>query len=115
MRQSSLKLKNRLSHQISNISETTNFSATSEEVEPSQELNSIGKDILTAHKQHIDEIMEILKEEMLIVKDFERKLKTNKFGEDDILGYFEGIEACLDQRAQVGDTLRNAMEEISQG
>ena len=124
MRESSVLLKNRLHHQSSStleseplpIMDETRFQSEYDtQSQCSNELKNIGQDLLVSHKHHIDEIMEILNEEMLIVKKFEDKLRSGRIGDEDIITYFEGISDCLNQRDDVGEVLRSSLKKISQG
>jgi len=73
----------------------------------------VGTDILTAHKHHIDELMETLRTEMDVVQKFEQiHLRSS---EDEVLEYFESMAVCLDQRVEACDELRRVMDRISRG
>lgn len=83
----------------------------------SPEHHQIAEELLEAHKNHVDQIMETLKLEMDVLKDFEQLLidEGNHPTEEEVLDYFESVGLCLDQRTQAGNILRKAMNRISKG
>ena len=83
----------------------------------------ISNQLLAAHKNYIDELMESLRTEMNTVRDFETVLvqsqsNPNNAGlygptEDEVLRYYEAVYSYLDKGAENSVKLRNEMERIS--
>jgi hypothetical protein len=83
----------------------------------------ISNQLLAAHKQYIDDLMEDLRSEMNTIREFETLLVKSQnhpdedgtYGpsEDDILKYYEEVYAYLDKGSQNCVKLRNEMERIS--
>jgi hypothetical protein len=78
----------------------------------------IAIELLEAHKQHVDDLMQILKVEMEMLRNFEEiVLEENlqKPTEEEVLEYFESVGLCLDQRKKAGKFVQKKMDRISQG
>lgn len=83
----------------------------------------VSNQLLAAHKQYIDDLMEGLRSEMNTIRDFETLLVKSQnhpgedgtYGpsEDDILKYYEAVYAYLDKGSQNCIKLRQEMERIS--
>merc|ERR1719491_2747306 len=93
----------------------------------------VASQLLQAHKTYIDELMENLRLEMNVVRDFEtvvtkaKRQKEDNIGgdaagesgngihpsEDEVLGYFETVYGFLDKGAENGLKLRQAMDKVS--
>lgn len=83
----------------------------------------ISNQLLAAHKQYIDDLMEDLRSEMNTIRDFETLLVKSQnhprddgtYGpsEDDILKYYEAVYAYLDKGSENCIKLRKEMERIS--
>lgn len=72
--------------------------------------------LLKAHKDHVDSIMETLRMEMDVLRDFDKLLEEpGRPMEEEVLNYFESVGLCLDQRTQAGLTLQSEMDMISRG
>eukprot|EP00587_Corethron_hystrix_P006118 CAMPEP_0113320892 /NCGR_PEP_ID=MMETSP0010_2-20120614/14560_1 /TAXON_ID=216773 ORGANISM="Corethron hystrix, Strain 308" /NCGR_SAMPLE_ID=MMETSP0010_2 /ASSEMBLY_ACC=CAM_ASM_000155 /LENGTH=521 /DNA_ID=CAMNT_0000178847 /DNA_START=441 /DNA_END=2006 /DNA_ORIENTATION=+ /assembly_acc=CAM_ASM_000155 len=67
----------------------------------------IGITAINAHKLHIDEIMETLREEMILMEEFENGLL--KSSQDGILEYIDTVGVCLDQRNDINQDLRQTL------
>ena len=90
---------------------------------PDPELEHVGiaGALLSAHRYHIDGLMATLRVEMDVVRDFEASVQTGQIygaaagpSEDDVLDYFESVQMCLDERAEMGNALRKALDKISE-
>lgn len=89
---------------------------------PTENYN-VSNQLLTAHKLYIDDLMESLRAEMSIVRDFETLLVQSQnnpdehgsYGpsEDDVLQYYEAVYAHLDKGVESSSKLRSEMERIS--
>lgn len=83
----------------------------------------VSNQLLAAHKQYIDDLMEDLRSEMNTIRDFETLLVKSQnqphddgtYGpsEDDILKYYEAVYAYLDKGSENCIKLRKEMERIS--
>jgi len=86
---------------------------------PCVEHVDIARELLSAHRSHIDGLMATLRMEMDVVRDFETILQdgeeSDRPTEDDVLDYFESMQMCLDERTEMGNTLRKQLDQISQG
>jgi hypothetical protein len=86
---------------------------------PCVEHVDIARELLSAHRSHIDGLMATLRMEMDVVRDFETILQDGEESdgptEDDVLDYFESMQMCLDERTEMGNTLRKQLDQISQG
>lgn len=72
--------------------------------------------LLRAHKAHVDQIMETLKIEMDVLRDFDRLLEEpGRPTDEEVLDYFESVGLCLEQRVQAGAGLQREMDCISRG
>ena len=72
--------------------------------------------LLRAHKEHVDNIMETLKEEMDKLRDFDRLLEEpGRPNEEEVLDYFESVGLYLDQRTEAVSLLQREMDRISRG
>ena len=108
------------------ITTNTNTSTVPEiSLKPSTESSLVATQLLTAHKSYIDELMESLRQEMEVVRDFEALLlngiSENGSGsvggesitEDDVLRYFETVHGFLDRNTENGKNLKQAMEGVT--
>ena len=83
----------------------------------------ISNALVSAHKEHIDVLMESLRAEMTTVRDFESLLVQSQsrpdedgtYGpsEDDVLKYYETVYSFLDKGTENASKLRKEMERIS--
>ena len=83
----------------------------------------VSNQLLAAHKNYIDDLMESLRTEMNTVRDFETSLVKSQnnpkedgtYGptEDEVLKYYEAVYAYLDRGAENSTKLRHEMERIS--
>lgn len=83
----------------------------------------VSNQLLAAHKQYIDDLMEDLRSEMNTIREFETLLVKSQnhprddgtYGpsEDDILKYYEAVYAYLDKGSENCIKLRKEMERIS--
>jgi len=105
---------------------------------PTNENLMVAMQLLQAHKTYIDELMENLRCEMNVVRDFElvvtrakrerEELSSTYVGdgasaggisngihpsEDEVLGYFETVYGFLDKGTENGVKLRQAMDKVS--
>mmetsp|Transcript_18030 Transcript_18030/g.24982 ORF Transcript_18030/g.24982 Transcript_18030/m.24982 type:complete len:110 (+) Transcript_18030:44-373(+) len=75
---------------------------------------SIARQLLDAHRMHVDKIMETLRVEMDSMRDFEHKIMNDKkLSEEEVLTYFESIGLCLDQRTSSGEVLQDELDRIA--
>jgi hypothetical protein len=88
----------------------TNLSPCIEHVDIAQEL-------LVVHRSHIDGLMATLRKDMDIINEFEAILQDDQQGptEDDVLSYFESIQASLDERFDMSRNLHAELDKISRG
>lgn len=120
-----LKIKG--SSPISTLASTTSTtvgdnSSSSLNKKPSENY-LISNQLLAAHKNYIDQLMESLRTEMNTIRDFESTLvhsqnnpdSAGMYGptEDEVLKYYENVYAYLDKGAENSMKLRNEMERIS--
>mmetsp|Transcript_15171 Transcript_15171/g.22283 ORF Transcript_15171/g.22283 Transcript_15171/m.22283 type:complete len:812 (-) Transcript_15171:155-2590(-) len=92
----------------------------------------IGHQILLAHRNHIDELMETLRREMDSVGRFEILLASSQpqqsymngggdgggggaLTEEDVLEYFEAVAVCLEERSENGKRFEQTLDKISRG
>lgn len=78
----------------------------------------IAYELLEAHKLHVDQIMETLKVEMDVLKDFELVMLEKgpiRPSEEEVLEYFESLGLCLEQRKKASAIMEKKMARISQG
>ena len=78
----------------------------------------IAVELLEGHKQHVDDLMQILKVEMEMLKDFELIMLEQgpkRPTEEEVLEYFESLGLCLEQRKKAGKLMQKKMDRISEG
>jgi hypothetical protein len=78
----------------------------------------IAHELLEGHKQHVDDLMQILKVEMEMLKDFELIMLEQgprRPTEEEVLEYFESLGLCLEQRKKAGKLMQKKMDRISEG
>ena len=104
---------------------TTNTSTqANNSPKPTTENSLVATQLLAAHKSYIDELMESLRQEMNVVRDFEAILNgisengSDGVGEEclteeDVLRYFETVHGFLDRNTENGKKMRQAMESVS--
>jgi len=68
-----------------------------------------GIEAINAHKLNIDEIMETLREEMVLIEEYETRLQTAS--REKILEYIDTVGVCLDQRNDINQKLRGILRE----
>ena len=85
----------------------------------------VARQLLSAHKIYIDELMENLRLEMNVIRDFEAIITKNNtknnnnngeepaLNEEEILKYFETVYAYLDRSSENGMKLRKEMDRVS--
>lgn len=139
-RRSSMLLQERLkgaeqARDVGNGRSGTNGESSESKVREaaSSENLQVAMQLLQAHKTYIDELMENLRLEMNVVRDFEtvvtkaKRQKEDNIGgdaagesgngihpsEDEVLGYFEMVYGFLDKGAENGLKLRKAMDQVS--
>jgi len=101
---------------VTSITEATNQEEETEFSSPQQkeEYLSIARQLLDAHRAHVDKIMETLRVEMDSMRDFEKKVMDEQhLSEDEVLTYFESIGLCLDQRSSSAEILQDEMDRIA--
>ena len=117
-------LQERLSRQSSsNLRSSSNLFEESEQSNPVMESPAehmqISQQLLEAHRNHVDKLMETLRMEMDALKEFELLVidesKPTRPTEEEVLDYFESIGLCLDQRTASGKELQREMDRISKG
>ena len=69
------------------------------------------------HRSHIDGLMATLRKDMDIINEFEAILQDDQQGptEDDVLSYFESIQASLEERFDMSRNLHAQLDKISRG
>jgi hypothetical protein len=78
----------------------------------------IAHELLEGHKHHVDDLMQILKVEMEMLKDFELIMLEQgprRPTEEEVLEYFESLGLCLEQRKKAGKLMQKKMDSISEG
>jgi len=78
----------------------------------------IAHELLEAHKLHVEDLMQILKVEMEMLKDFELIILEQgprRPTDEEVLEYFESMGLCLEQRKKAERFLQKKMDRISQG
>ena len=116
-------LQERFRMSSSNLASSSNLldesSNNGESVPVPPEHMRIAQHLLEAHRTHVDKIMETLRIEMDVLKDFEMlvidKSRPTRPTEDEVLDYFESVGLCLDQRTTSGKMLQREMDRISKG
>eukprot|EP00935_MAST-01C_sp_MAST-1C-sp1_P000800 g800.t1 len=72
----------------------------------------VGSEVLAGHRLHIDEVLEALREEMELLAEFE-KFQENASAQQ-VMAYANAIEACLEQRAQMSESMRHLVAGFKQ-
>lgn len=122
-RRSSILQERLLRQSSSNLRSSSNLFEDSEQSNPVSESPAeqlqIAQQLLEAHRNHVDKIMETLRMEMDALKEFELLVidesKPTRPTEEEVLDYFESIGLCLDQRTASGKELQREMDRISKG
>ena len=98
---------------------------------------SIAEELLAAHKSSMDELMQTLRVEMDVLRDFELMIRlSQEEGEnsqsgrnrnnipsgaakrptnEDVLDYFECVALCIDERTDIGEKLCSDIDRIGRG
>ena len=83
---------------------------------PCVEHVDIARELLAVHRAHIDGLMETLRMDMDVINNFEAILQDEQGPtEEDVLEYFESIQACLEERFDMGRELHSELDKISRG
>jgi hypothetical protein len=75
----------------------------------------IGRELLGAHKKHMDSLMEILKLEMDAMRVSEKLLKQTILTEEDLVRYCESVELCLERRTDLTSDLKKKLHQLCEG
>jgi len=120
-RKSSIMLQNRLRQSIagaagakySGINGAGNGTAP---LSPCVEHVDIARELLAVHRSHIDGLMAMLRMDMDTINNFEAILQDEQGPmEDDVLEYFESIQAGLEERFDMSKDLHSQLDKISRG
>jgi hypothetical protein len=123
-RRSSILQERLFRQSSSNLRSSSNLVEESEQqsnplTESPAEQLQIAQQLLEAHRNHVDKIMETLRMEMDALKEFEQLVidesKPTRPTDEEVLDYFESIGLCLDQRTASGKELQREMDRISKG
>jgi len=88
------------------------------------EHKKIASQVLAAHKEYVDKVMENLREEMEAIQVFEellmaggtpRKSAVIRPSEEEVLGYFEEVHKFVDRAAENGSKLTENLDKVSHG
>ena len=88
------------------------------------EHKKIASQVLAAHKEYVDNVMENLREEMEAIQVFEellmaggtpRKSTVIRPSEEEVLGYFEEVHKFVDRAAENGSKLTENLDKVSHG
>jgi len=124
-RKSSILLQERLKGTDNPVSNENSTDPSTNEKGSTNENLMVANQLLSAHKLYIDELMENLRLEMNVVRDFEGVVSKAKKGpsenegeirsptEEEVLNYFETVYGFLDKSADNGMKLRKAMDRVS--
>ena len=83
---------------------------------PCVEHVDIARELLAVHRSHIDGLMATLRLDMDIINNFETTLQAEHGPtEEDVLEYFESIQACLEERFDMSRELHSQLDKISRG
>lgn len=83
---------------------------------PCVEHVDIARELLAVHRSHIDGLMATLRMDMDIINNFEAILQDEQGPtEEDVLEYFESIQACLEERFDMSRELHSELDKISRG
>jgi hypothetical protein len=97
------------------ITSTSTTTKTTTTTTPEHVLIAI--QLLRSHKSHVDQVMETLRIEMDVLRDFDNAL-TSEPGrptELELLEYYERVDLCVEQRIASATAFRAVMERISRG
>ena len=116
-RKSSIMLQNRL-RQSSVGGAGAKYSGNNGEanLSPCIEHVDIAQELLVVHRSHIDGLMATLRMDMDIINEFEAILQDDQGpSEDDVLSYFESIQASLEERFDMSRNVHSQLDKISRG
>mmetsp|Transcript_9581 Transcript_9581/g.17420 ORF Transcript_9581/g.17420 Transcript_9581/m.17420 type:complete len:737 (-) Transcript_9581:253-2463(-) len=75
----------------------------------------IGRELLGAHKKHMDNLMEILKLEMDAMRVSEKLMKQSILTEEDLVRYCESVELCMERRTDLTSDLKKKLHQLCEG